>query len=153
MAMLRLDPDGSTLTSTHLNIVDVSLRNRAYSSPLTLLDKDIFHLPSPIGLETPLPQYPCSQHATSAGFITEQSGLTDRLAYQGYLKYFLYGASIYIANKLWRRALHFLEIVLTAVVSGQSFSMIQAEAYKKWCLVHLLVYGKVRELVEVAGVC
>lgn len=49
---------------------------------------------------------------------------------------------IYLALKEWRRAILFLEMVLTAPSKTHS-SHIQVEAYKKWVLANLLAYGEV----------
>ena len=124
-------------------VVKTCLEERAFALALPLLDKDIYHLPGPAGSEYNYPRFLCDPKATSANFMTVATGLTDALSYPDYLKYFLYGASIYTACRQWDRALSFFEIVLSAPVFGNSISMIQVEAYKRWCLVSILVHGRV----------
>ena len=72
----------------------------------------------------------------------DASGLSSKLSSKDYLQYFLYGGMIYMALKQWRKALHFLGIVVSMPIAG-SLSMIMVEAYKKWILVGLLEKGKV----------
>lgn len=49
---------------------------------------------------------------------------------------------IYMGLKKWKRALHFLEIVIVSPVVN-NVSKIQVDAYKKWVLVSLLYKGHV----------
>ena len=140
-AMLRLDPTSSTFTSTHLAFAHTCLMARAYDLALPILDKDIYHFPSPSekdkGLHLPLP---CASHMTSSTYITTGSGLSDKLSYREPLQYFLYGAMIYLAIKSWDRALLFLELNITTPTVNTA-SMIQVEGYKKWILAQLLLKG------------
>ena len=64
------------------------------------------------------------------------------LEYRDPLIYFLYSAMILMALKKWKRALLFLEIVITSPVVNY-VSKIQVDAYKKWVLVSLLYKGYV----------
>ncbi len=140
-AILRLDPSGSCFTSTHLLFVRLCLEARTFHAAKPILDKDIYEFP--LSAKTlPSGLLPCSQHDTSAGFITDKSELSDTISYRDPLCYFLYGAMIYMALKEWQRAILLLEAVLTAPSKGQS-SQIQVEAYKKWVLANLLAYGEV----------
>lgn len=69
--------------------------------------------------------------------MADNSGLSAKITYREHLEYFLYGAMIYMALKEWKKAVHFLTIVISCPVVG-SVSMIMVEAYKKWILVSLL---------------
>ncbi|KAL8912898.1 MAG: hypothetical protein Q9171_002192 [Xanthocarpia ochracea] len=140
-AILRLDPSASCFTSTHLLFVRLCLEARTFRAAKPILDKDIYEFP--LSAKTlPSGVLACSQHDTSAGFITDRSELSDTISYRDPLCYFLYGATIYMALKEWQRAILLLEAVLTAPSKGQS-SQIQVEAYKKWVLANLLAYGEV----------
>lgn len=141
-AILRLDPSGSCYTSTHLVFVQLCLEARSFRAAKAVLDKDIYEMPS--SAKT-VPDLPCSRHDTSSGFITDKSELSDAISYRDPLHYFLYGAMIYLALREWRRAILFLEVVLTAPSKTQA-SQIQVEAYKKWVLANLLAYGEVVRL-------
>ncbi|EPS29113.1 COP9 signalosome complex subunit 3 [Penicillium oxalicum] len=142
-AMLRLDPSCIVLTSTHLLLVRLCLRARAYSCALPVLDRYICHFPSSKSraddASSPLL---CASHDSSLCFITDASGLSSKLTYKDYLQYYLYGGMIYLALKQWTKAVHFLGIVISMPTTG-SVSMIMVEAYKKWILVNLLDKGKV----------
>lgn len=74
--------------------------------------------------------------------MSEAGGLSAKLSYKDYLRYFLYGGMVYMALKDWRKASHFLGIVISMPTAG-AISMVMVEAYKKWVLVDLLEKGKV----------
>ena len=88
--------------------------------------------------------YLCSRHNSSSTYITPESGLSAKLEYREHLIYFLYGAMIFMGLKKWKRALHFLEIVIMSPVVN-NVSRIQVDAYKKWVLVSLLYKGHVSD--------
>lgn len=140
-AILRLDPSSSCFTSSHLIFAHLCLSARAFSSAMPVLDKDIFHFPAPSDKNSSLP-LPSSHHETSSTFITTGSGLSDKLVYKDHLRYFLYGAMLYLGVKNWERALLFLEIVIVAPTNN-TVSMVQVEAYRKYVLVGLLLEGRV----------
>lgn len=148
-AILRLDPSSSCFTSNHLLFVRRCLEYREYNAALPILDKDIFYVPSFPNTDfiQVNPPFRCSSHDFSASFITTTSHLSEILDYTQHLKYFLYGAMIYIKLKIWGRALHFLEIVITCPTTNVA-SMIQVEAFKKWVLINLLANGQVSQMVS-----
>lgn len=141
--MLRLDPSCAVLTSTHLLLIRLCLHAKAYTFALPVLERHVCHLPSLTGRPSSTSySLPCSKHKSSLGFITESSGLSSKLSYKDYLRYFLYGSMVYMALKKWRKASHFLAIVISMPTLG-CISMIMVEAYKKWILVGLIQNGKV----------
>jgi COP9 signalosome complex subunit 3 len=77
--------------------------------------------------------------------VTDASGLSAKISYRDYLQYFLYGGMVYMALKDWRKALHFLGVVISTPVATY-VSLVMVDAYKKWVLVGLLEHGKVRKL-------
>ncbi len=125
-------------------VIRLCLETREYNAALPILEKDIYHFPlhSDKGAANSHSRYACSQQDSSSTFITTSSGLSEKLEYQDHLKYFLFGAMIYIGLKDWERALLFLDIVISSPTVN-STSMIQVEAYKKWVLVSLLLRGQV----------
>lgn len=142
--MLRLDPSGSSFTSTHVLLSRLCLHARAYAVALPIIDKDICHFSTgsdQVYLKRSRPLL-CAQHQTSATFITHASGFSAKLSYRDHLQYFLYGSMIYMGLKQWGKALHFLSVVISAPCVN-SVSMIMVEAYKKWVLVSLLEKGAV----------
>ncbi|MCJ1309405.1 hypothetical protein MMC25_003064 [Agyrium rufum] len=142
-AILRLDPASSCFTSTHSTFILACLEAHDFSAALPVLDKDIYHLPA--SQPTSLLPLPCAQHETSATYLSTH---TNRLSYRDYLKYYLYGAMIYIAVKNYERALYFLEICMSAPVD-KAASMIQVEAYKKWIIVSLLQNGQTAHMSSI----
>ena len=143
-AILRLDPTGSCFTSTHLLFARLCLQAKAFQEALPVLDCDIYHFPTAPEKSSfvNFGHLPCSDHDSSAGYITTSSGLSDKLYHRDHLMYFLYSAMLYLTMKQWSRALLFLEIVIMSP-SNSTASMIQVEAYKKWVLVGLLLKGGV----------
>ncbi|KAL8966631.1 MAG: hypothetical protein Q9183_003282 [Haloplaca sp. 2 TL-2023] len=147
-AILRLDPSGSCLTSTHVDFVRLCLEARTFRAAKPVLDNDIYEFPSKETAQTAemLQLFPCSQHETSSGFITDKSELSDTMSYWQPMKYFLYGGMIYMALREWHRAILFLESVLVTPSKGAA-SQIQVEAYKKWVLAQLFAYGEVPNML------
>ncbi|KAJ5777097.1 hypothetical protein N7520_000343 [Penicillium odoratum] len=141
-ALLRLDPSCAVLTSTHVLLTQLCLASRAYTCALPVLDKQIRHIPAlPNRAPSNSISALCAEHESSLSFINETTGLSSKLSYRDYLRYFLYGGMIYLALKEWRKASHFLGTVISMPTLG-SVSMIMVEAYKKWILVGLLEKGK-----------
>lgn len=147
-AILRLDPSSSCLTSSHLIFARLCLEAREFKSALPVLDKDIYHFPlsSDKGGVHINPRFWCSHHEPHSTFITNASGLSEKLDHRDHLQYFLFGAMIYIGLKNWERALLFLEFVIISPAAITT-SMIQVEAYKKWVLVSLLLKGRVSAML------
>lgn len=90
-------------------------------------------------------QYPCSPHADSSAYITEGSGLSDKLTTYDVHEYYLLGGMIYIALRQWEDAQLYLEYVLVSPTQG-ALSHLQLEAYKKWVLVGCIIKGRVCDL-------
>ena len=143
-AILRIDPSGSTFTSSHLLFVHLCLLMRAYPESLPVLDHNIYHFTSNTNRAAENNLYPhlSSNHENSSTFIIPESGLSSKLDYRSHLLFFLYGAMCYMGLKEWKRALLFLEIVIMSPIS-QNASRIQVEAYKKYILVGILYKGSV----------
>lgn len=110
---------------------------------LPVLDKHISHLPAlNRQASSKYGAVLCADNVSSSSFISESTGLSSRLSYKDYLRYFLYGGMVYTALKNWRKASHFFGIVISMPTVG-TISMVMVEAYKKWVLVGLLEKGKV----------
>lgn len=129
------------LTSTHLTFIRVCMSCRAYNEAVPILDNIIHSFPTkkPADIDAP---YPCSNHATSIGFITKDSGFTELLEVSHVLEYFLLGGMTYIALQKWPEAQLMLEHVLVAPSHGTASGMM-LEAYQKWVMVSCLALGHV----------
>lgn len=68
-----------------------------------------------------------------------------------YLEYYLMGGMCYMAMKRYQEAIFFLEVVLTAPAPQNVASLIMVEAYKKWLLLGLLVYGYYPPIPKTVG--
>lgn len=141
--MLRLDPTCTVFTSIHLLLIQLCLQAKAYSCALPILEKQICHVSSSdsVNRSESSPAL-CAERDTGLALIINTSGLSSKVSYKDYLMYFLYGGMVFMALKEWRKALHFLGIVISMPTAG-SVSLIMVEAYKKWILVGLLDRGKV----------
>lgn len=140
--ILRLDPSSSTLTTLHLSFVFLCLRLRLYRDALAILDLNIYNVPPPPE-RRPTGGFSILSDS-SASYLTPGTGLTSDITLRQYLEYFLNAAIVHIALRRWSKALRFLEIVLVTPSTGTA-SMIQAEAYKKYILIGLLVKGRVSQ--------
>lgn len=145
--MLRVDPSGSTFTSSHTLFARLCLAARCFRAALPILDLSIFALPgqSSRGYDATMDlacPYLCSQHDSSAAYINISSGLTGKIDAQDYMQYFLFGAMCYLALENWQRAQTFLEVVIIAPTSG-AVSKIQVDAFHKLSLLSLVRHGKV----------
>lgn len=143
-AMLRLDPTTSCFTSTHTLFARLCLEARAYRFSCPILDNDIYHFPTSLAKNPINAPLLCAKHDSSSAYINSASGLSDTLNHKDHLQYFLYGAMLYIGMKRWDRALLFLEFAIISP-TGNTASMIQVEAYKKWVLLGLVLKGSVSE--------
>lgn len=139
-AMLRLDPSGGTLTTTHLDLVRVALESTSYRDALPVLNLDIHSLARKAGAQD---TFPCSDHYLSNGWLTVDSGLTEKLDRNAVQEYYLLGAMVYIGVRNWDRAKYFLEHVLSTPMSGSAAATgMMLEAYRKWILVSLMAKGE-----------
>lgn len=138
-AMLRLDPAGSTFTSTHLLFVRLCLGASLPRQALPVLDKDIYAFPT-----EPVKNIDdgelCGPHETSATYITKASGLTADIQPADVQEYYLLGAHVYIGLHQWARAILFLELVLASPTSHVA-TPFMVDAYKKLVLLRLLTSG------------
>lgn len=145
MALLRLDPTTSCFSSLHAALARFCLRQRTFSAVVPILDNDIFFFPE-FSEDTAIQSMHRQAFMTSSNRSLSLSvipGYSKRITHRESLEYFLHGAMVYMAVKDWQRALHFLELVITAPTM-KCVSMIMIEAYKKWNLAVLLTNPPVR---------
>ncbi|RMD42034.1 hypothetical protein DV735_g3079, partial [Chaetothyriales sp. CBS 134920] len=144
--ILRLDPTSSTLTSTHRIYVRLCLLAGAYREGVDIVERPIYHIPSASDKPASRPySYICQSHETSATYLGPNTGLTLKITSRAYLEYYIWGALCCIGAGQYEKALPLLKIVILAPSQQQVASLIQVEAYKKWVLLNLLLYGEVRD--------
>lgn len=142
-AILRLDPNGGTLTPNHLVLLDYCLSTRNYREALPVLQKVITGFPGTKHTVTIVDgAFLCSPHSDSSNYIQEGTVIPSKYPVADAHEYFLLGALVYIGLRQWSDALLYLEHVLASPTMGAP-SGIQVEAYQKWLLVSSLVYGRV----------
>ncbi|KAF0460716.1 COP9 signalosome complex subunit 3 [Gigaspora margarita] len=112
-ALQKYSPSANHLTNLHQFFIKECLLTKCYRQALPILDND----------------------------ITEIETTGTGISYIDHLLYHYYGAMVYIGLKNYTRALNFLVLVIStpAIVTSQ----VQAEAYKKFSLVSLLLHGKI----------
>ena len=113
-----------------------------YREALPILEATIHSFPA-LKLSSVDGEFRCSAHVDSSAYITEGSGLSEKLITYDVHEYFLLGAMIYIALQRWEAARLYLECVIISPSAG-SASGLQVEAYKKWALVCCILKGTVR---------
>jgi len=118
-AVEKLRPNPETLTPVHAEFLRVCLKAKAYHVAASLLDQPIFD-------------------------IDVNGGACAQLTPQSFLCFFFYGALIRIGLKQYVDAMRLLLVVLTCPAS--CLSAIQADAYKKYVLVSLLIHGELKAL-------
>lgn len=144
-AILRLDPSGACLTSTHLLFVRLCLEARACEDALPVVEKHIHSIAaiSDKGILYDAPRYLCQNHPSSATIFSKASNLSNALDCKDIMKYFLHTGMIFMGLKKWEEAIKSLDMVIAHPTSGNA-SMIQIQAYKKWILAAILEHGHVR---------
>ncbi|OBT69275.1 hypothetical protein VE03_01900 [Pseudogymnoascus sp. 23342-1-I1] len=138
-AILRLDPEASTLTSAHLILSRLALESQEYSRAAPVLERHILYIPT----KGHHPKYACSLRLRAHEYLTVESGLTKKISREDILEYFSFSGSIFIGLQQWENAAESLENVISYPVRGVAVSKIMVEAYKKWTLVKVLLTGKV----------
>ncbi|KAB8345997.1 hypothetical protein FH972_023049 [Carpinus fangiana] len=149
-AILRMDPSGGTLTTSHLDLVRACLLTHSYAQARPVLDCEVHSFPSPSSVNNELPL--SAKHHTSNTYIAVRNKLTEPLTLTDILEYYLCGAMIYIGLDQWARALDSLDFVLCTPSGSQNTAHeLMLEAYKKWVLTSLLAHGRPIPLPQTAG--
>lgn len=148
-AVLRIDPTGSILTSTHILLVNLAYSSGHIEAALPVIDKSIVFYPGMANHHTP--DVLCHQGLPPPAYISKNSGLTTALKAPAVLEYDLLCGLIYCSRRDWRKALAAFERVVTYPTRDQGISKIMVDAYKKWVLVSLLCNGKLEEVPPYTG--
>lgn len=138
-ATLRLDPNASTFTSTHLLIVRLAVEYRAYRNVLRLLQNYVDGFPTKSA--TTDTAVPAARHTSSSSYITASSGFSDTINATDVQEYFYLGAICFIGLRMYEEALLYLESVLV-VPTHNTAHIFMVEAYSKFVLVGCLLEGR-----------
>lgn len=115
-AITKIQIHSSQLTSIHSDLCQLALVSKCIKPVLQILDVDVTD-------------------------ISKEAGQFD---VKYFLQFYYYGGMIYASVKDYDRALYFFEAALTT--HSMAVSHIMLEAYKKYVLLSLIVYGKVPNL-------
>ncbi|KXJ91042.1 hypothetical protein Micbo1qcDRAFT_163770 [Microdochium bolleyi] len=148
-AILRLDPSGSILTSTHISLVKLAYNTDNIGPALPVLDSSIVYYPGMASQNQS--ERLCDMTLPPPAYISRSTGLTTTLKAPNVLEYDLLCGMAYIARRSWRKAASALERVITFPTKDSGTSKIMVDAYKKWVLVSLLQNGRHREAPAITG--
>ncbi|KAH8670991.1 COP9 signalosome complex subunit 3 [Xylariales sp. PMI_506] len=139
-AILRLDPTGSVLTSTHINLAKLAYNSGKIKPALEVIDKNIVFYPGMSNHK--VPELYCDMSLSPSVYISRDSGLTTNLKTSAILEYDLLCGMMHCTERDWAKASAAFERVVTYPSRDQGASKIMSEAFKKWALVNLLEKGK-----------
>lgn len=138
--ILRLDPTGSILTTTHILLTKLAYSTGHIEPALAVIDKSIVFYP---GMpDRNIPEFFCDLGLSPASYMTKNAGLTNAVKATAVLEYDLLCGLMYCTRKDWAKAHASFERVITYPTRDQGTSKIMVEAYKKWVLVGLLHNGR-----------
>ncbi|KAI2638950.1 hypothetical protein GGS26DRAFT_543341 [Hypomontagnella submonticulosa] len=149
-AILRLDPTGSMLTSSHILLAKLAYQTNNVIPPvLEVFDKDIVFYPNMANHKEP--GYLCDLTLSPPSYISPRTGLTNALRTLSVLEYDLLCGMAHCSMREWAKAYTAFERVVTFPTREGGVSKVMVEVYKKWVLVSLLAKGKLAELPSYTG--
>ncbi|KAI8962846.1 hypothetical protein F5Y11DRAFT_321130 [Daldinia sp. FL1419] len=149
-AILRLDPTGSMLTMSHIQLVKLAYQTNNIVSALPVLDKNIVYFPSMASYGEP--RYLCDLSLPPPAYLSRETGLNTQLKSSLILEYDIFRGMSYCTLRDWANAHAAFERVVTYPTREGGVSKIMVEAYKKWVLVSLLFTGKLSDPPAYTGV-
>ncbi|KAF2964923.1 hypothetical protein GQX73_g8631 [Xylaria multiplex] len=139
-AILKLDPSGTILTSSHILLAKLAYDTDNIEPALPVIEKDIVYYPGMANYHDA--QYPCDLELPPPLYISKTSGLTTLLKNTMVLEYDLLCGMMYCARREWWKARKAFERVVTFPTKDTGCSKIMVDAFKKWILVSLLSEGR-----------
>ncbi|TGJ78913.1 hypothetical protein E0Z10_g9845 [Xylaria hypoxylon] len=139
-AILKLDPSGTILTSSHILLTKLAYDTDNIQPALPVIEKDIVYYPGMANHQDA--PYLCDLELPPPLYISKTSGLTTSLKSSMVLEYDLVGGMMYCARREWWKARKAFERVITFPTKDGGCSKIMVEAFKKWILVSLLADGR-----------
>lgn len=140
-AILRLDPLGATLTSTHLILAKLALNSEAADASLPVLNSEILYYPVIFNTKE-AKNILCDPHLPTRSFLSPTTGLTDPITAEIVLEYEMTRAMVYISRREWAKAHATLNLIVSHPTRNRGVSKLMVEAHRKWILVSLLHEGK-----------
>ncbi|KAI1748052.1 cop9 subunit [Xylaria castorea] len=139
-AILKLDPSGTMLTSSHLLLAKLAYDTDNLQPAFPVINKDIVFYPGMANHESAL--YLCDLELSPPSYISKNTGLTALVKTSMVLEYDLLCGMMYCARREWEKARAAFERAVTFPTKDGGCSKIMVEAFKKWILVSLLSEGK-----------
>lgn len=124
------------------------MESQNHNSMTPLLDKFILHVPDFNKL--PEQKHLCALSLSPSIYITPSSGLTKKLSYLEILEYFIFCGMACLGTRKWGSALRHFECAITYPVRD-AVSKPMVEAYKKWVLTGVILYGKMLALPKITS--
>ncbi|KAI0885654.1 uncharacterized protein GGS22DRAFT_131988 [Annulohypoxylon maeteangense] len=149
-AILRLDPTGSLLTTSHIILTKLAYSTNIIEPSLPVIDKDIVFFPGMANYGEP--KYLCDLTLPPPAYLSRETGLTGTLKPSLVLEYDLLRGMMYCSERNWTKAFDAFEQVVSFPTREGGTSKIMIDAYKKWVLVSLLSKGKLDEPQSYTGV-
>lgn len=139
-AILRLDPTGSILTSSHLLLAKLAYETDNIQPALPVIDKMIMFYPGMANMGKPTNL--CGTNLSPADYISKSTGLTALIKSSAVLEHDLVCGMMYCERRDWKKAQAAFERAVTFPTKDNGCSKIMVDAFKKWILVSLLSDGK-----------
>ncbi|KAH7326118.1 hypothetical protein B0I35DRAFT_474809 [Stachybotrys elegans] len=140
--ILRLDPSGSLLTSTHLTMLSLALETQAIEPALKVVEKDICYFPKQGALADQL----SSESSDPTSYITISSGLTGPIKPLSVLDYNILCGQLFMRRRDWARARDAFGRVLTHPVKDKGINNHMVDSYRHWILLGLLSLGRTPDI-------
>ncbi|CAN8106381.1 unnamed protein product [Discula destructiva] len=154
-SILRIDPTGSMLTTTHLELAELAFETDTADCAFSVLDKQIVYYPGMDKDSTSRrnlhEKILCDMNLSPPDYITPETGLTDALTIEQVLEYNFLCGLLYASRSQWKKARAAFERIITHPTRDGGVSKIMTEAYDKWLLLSLLVTGQTPEIPANAG--
>ncbi|KAJ8122694.1 hypothetical protein ONZ43_g1172 [Nemania bipapillata] len=138
-AILKLDPSGTILTSSHLALAKLAYETNNIQAAIPVIDKDIVFYP---GMANEVAVHLCDPELPPFMYISRVTGLTANVKSAAVLEYDLLCGMIYCSRREWKKARAALERAVSFPTKETGCSKIMVDAFKKWVLVGLLSEGK-----------
>ncbi|KAI1822047.1 cop9 subunit [Xylaria intraflava] len=139
-AILRLEPAGTLLTSSHVLLARLAYETNNIQPALPVIDKPIVFYPGMVHHDAS--RLLCDPDLPPFLYISKDTGLTAPLKSPIVLEYDLLCGMMFCARRDWDKARIAFERVVSYPTKSDGCSKLMVDAYKKWILVSLLASGR-----------
>ncbi|KAI0179131.1 hypothetical protein GGR52DRAFT_535017 [Hypoxylon sp. FL1284] len=143
-AILKIDPTGSMLTTTHIHLARLAYTTNNIDAALPVITRDIVFFPDMANTAAPINL--CDLTLPPPEYISRETGLTGSLRPSQVMEYDLFCGMMYCSRREWAKACAAYERVISFPTREGGVSKIMTDCYKRWVLLSLLTTGKLGEL-------